>query len=77
MCNISGLVRTDVRVLARPRAVVSFGVTVVGDRAQARHEPRSQRAQLILGERLGGVDQQRGVAAPAHDGVDDRQLVAE
>ena len=64
-------------VLAGPGAVVGRRVAVVGDRAQTRDEPAAQRPELVLGERLGGEDQQRGVGVAAHRGVDDRQLVAE
>ena len=64
-------------VLAGPGAVVGWGVTVVGDGAQSGDEPAAQRSQLVLGEGLGGEDQQRGVLRAAHRGVDDRELVAE
>ena len=76
-CSISGFVSTHVRVLAGPGAVVGRGVAVVGDRAQPGDEPAAQRPQLVLRERLGREDQQRGVGLAPHDGVDDRQLVAE
>ena len=72
-----GIGEHDVRVLARPRAVVGGRVTVVGDGAQSRNEPGAQRAQLVLGERLGGEEQQRGVAPLFDDRRHDRQLVAE
>ena len=51
-----GVGEHDVRVLARPGAVVAGGVAVVGDGAQAGDEPRAQRPQLVLGERLGRED---------------------
>ena len=72
-----GVGEHDVGVLARPRAVVARGVAVVGDGAEARNEPRAQRAELILGERLGREDQQRGVAPVLDDRRHDRHLVAE
>ena len=67
----------DVRVLAGPGPVVGRSVAVVGHRAQAGDEPRAQRPELVLGERLGREHEQRGVRLVAHDGVDDRELVAE
>ena len=77
MCSISGLVSTTLACLrAHARSSVG-GVAVVGDRAQAGHEPRAQRAELVLGERLGREHEQRGVALAVDDRLDDRHLVAE
>ena len=57
-----GIGEHDVRVLAGPRAVVGVGVAVEGDGAQAGHQPRTQRAELVVRERLRREDEQRGVA---------------
>ena len=72
-----GVGEHHVGVLARPRPVVARGVAVVGDGPEPRHEPRAQRAQLVLGERFGGEEQQRGVAPVFDDRRHDRRLVAQ
>ena len=72
-----GIRQHDVGVLARPRTVVGARVAVEGDRAQSGDEPRSQRAQLVVRERLGREDQQRGVAPVVDHRLDDRHLVAQ
>ena len=74
---MSGLVSTTLAFLRAQARSSVVGVTVEGDRAQAGNEPRAQRAELVLGERLGREDEQRGVAAVGHDRFDDRNLVAE
>ena len=71
-------VREDhVGVLAGPGPVVGGGVAVVGDGPQPGDEPRAQRTELVLGERLRREHEQRGVATLRHDRFDDRELVAE
>ena len=72
-----GVGEHHVRVLARPGPVVARGVAVVRDGAESGHEPRAQRSQLVLRERLGGKEQQRGVAPVFDDRRHDRRLVAQ
>ena len=74
---MSGLVSTTLAFLRAQARSSVFGVAVEGDRAQAGHEPRPERAELVVREGLGGEDEEGGVAAIGHDRLDDRDLVTE
>ena len=58
--SISGLVSTTLALAAHPGALLGRAVAVVGGGHQAGHLERGQRAELVLGEGLGGEEQQRG-----------------
>ena len=72
-----GVGEDDVGVVADPRPLVERGVAVVRRGHEVGDQPLAEGAQLVLGEGLGGEDQQRSVAATAGDRLDDRHLVAE
>ena len=72
-----GVGEHDVRVLARPRAIVGVGIAVECDRAHPGDEPRAQRAQLVVGERFRGKEEERGVTPVGHDGLDDGNLITQ
>ena len=67
-----------VRVAADPRALIGWGVAVVGGGHQARHREVGEAAELVLGQRLGGEQGQgrAGTDAVGHR-LGDGQLVAE
>ena len=52
-------------------------VAVVGDGPHARHEPRPQGPELVVGQRLGREEQQSGALVAGQHRLGDRHLVAE
>ena len=72
-----GVGEHDVGVVADPRPLVERGVAVVRRGHEVGDQPLAEGAQLVLGEGLGGEDEQRRVAPTAGDRLDDRHLVAE
>ncbi len=67
----------DVGLLADPGALLGRGVAVVGPGHHLREVERGERPQLVVGQRLGGEqDQPRARPDRLGDGLADGQLVA-
>ena len=77
-CSISGLVSTTDRVLADPGALLGAGVAVVGAGHHTGEVEGGERAELVVGQRLGGEHGERGAGRiGSAGGLRDGHLVAE